>query len=112
MGWDKFVQIGQRLSAPNGAPAAQVDFDPLRKAANEACDLLAERTYGSPARSPGHNTRLLLERALKAAPVSPERAADLETLVRECARDLHRNASGGDDYPGTLQRASRTISMS
>lgn len=27
----------------------------------EACDLLAERTYGSPARSPGHNARLRLE---------------------------------------------------
>ena len=36
----------------------------LKTAIQEACDLLAERTQGSPARSPGHNARLLLERAL------------------------------------------------
>jgi hypothetical protein len=40
----------------------------LRKAAIEACDLLAERTYGNHARSPGHNARLLLERALSPLP--------------------------------------------
>lgn len=34
----------------------------------EAIDLLAERKYGSPARSPGHNARLKLEAALAAAP--------------------------------------------
>lgn len=31
----------------------------------EACDLLAERTYGNPARSAGHNARLRLEAAIK-----------------------------------------------
>lgn len=36
----------------------------LRDAMTEACDLLAERKYGSPARSPGHNARLCLEAAL------------------------------------------------
>jgi hypothetical protein len=36
----------------------------LRAAMDYACDLLAERTYGSPARSPGHNARLHLETAL------------------------------------------------
>ncbi|MHB1208049.1 MAG: hypothetical protein ACYCZX_20970 [Rhodospirillaceae bacterium] len=40
----------------------------LRKAIKEACDLLAERTQGSHARSPGHNARLLLERALRSVP--------------------------------------------
>ncbi|SEC01498.1 hypothetical protein [Bradyrhizobium erythrophlei] len=48
------------------------DLERLRTAANEACDLLAERTYGSPARSPGHNARLLPERTLKTIPVPPE----------------------------------------
>lgn len=36
----------------------------LRAAMQEACDLLAERKHGSPARSPGHNARLCLEWAL------------------------------------------------
>lgn len=33
-------------------------------AVEQACDLLAERTYGNAARSPGHNARLVLEAAL------------------------------------------------
>lgn len=37
----------------------------LREAMQEACDLLTERTYGSPARSPGHNARVTLEWAMK-----------------------------------------------
>jgi len=36
----------------------------LQAAIKDACDLLTERTQGSPARSAGHNARLLLERAL------------------------------------------------
>jgi hypothetical protein len=36
----------------------------IEAAAREACDLLAERTYGNPARSPGHNARIRLEGAL------------------------------------------------
>jgi hypothetical protein len=40
--------------------------DRLRAAMTEAVDLLLERTYGSPARSPGHNARLVLQAALKA----------------------------------------------
>jgi hypothetical protein len=43
------------------------EIERLRVAMREACDLLAERTYGSEARSPGHNARLKLEAALKTA---------------------------------------------
>jgi hypothetical protein len=43
----------------------------LVKAVMAACDLLAERTQGGPARSPGHNARLLLEEALLAATGKP-----------------------------------------
>jgi len=43
----------------------------LRAAMQEACDLLAERKHGSPARSPGHNARLRLETSLATAPESP-----------------------------------------
>ena len=54
-------------------PAIGKPDDVLRTAIREACDLLAERTYGSPARSPGHNARLRLEAALTG---TPETAAD------------------------------------
>lgn len=36
----------------------------LRVTMQEACDLLAERTQGSPARSAGHNARVRLESGL------------------------------------------------
>lgn len=39
----------------------------------DACDLLAERTHGSPARSPAHNARVLLESVL---PHSPTKAGE------------------------------------
>jgi len=40
------------------------EIERLRAAMKEACDLLAERAYGSPARSPAHNARLRLEAAM------------------------------------------------
>ena len=51
-------------SLRDSANSAQALADRYEKALREACDLLAERTYGSPARSPGHNARLTLEAAL------------------------------------------------
>jgi hypothetical protein len=47
----------------------KAERDRLREAMTEAIDLLLERTYGSPARSPGHNARLVLQAALKAEEV-------------------------------------------
>ena len=46
------------------AEAAERRAGELEGAMRLACDLLAERTYGSRARSPGHNARLVLESAL------------------------------------------------
>lgn len=47
--------------------------DDAREALKYACDLLAERKYDSPARSPGHNARLVIERVLvRLAAVKPE----------------------------------------
>jgi len=43
--------------APHSVPSAIV---------RDACDMLAERTYGNPARSPAHNARVILESALRA----------------------------------------------
>ena len=47
----------------------------MRKAMTEACDFLAERAYGSPARSPGHNARVRLESALASLKESPDAQA-------------------------------------
>jgi hypothetical protein len=43
---------------------AAAHIEQLHIAIKEACDLLAERTYGNEARSPGHNARLKLEAAV------------------------------------------------
>lgn len=44
----------------------RADRSMLGQAMVKACDLLSERIYGNPARSPGHNARIVLERALAA----------------------------------------------
>jgi hypothetical protein len=54
--------------------------NPLRVAMARAIDLLTERTYGSPARSPGHNARLVLEAAL-AAPVASTNRPELNLMA-------------------------------
>lgn len=57
------------------------DVERLRAAMKESCDLLAERTHGSPARSPGHNARLCLEAALATpSPPLPESGREVERL--------------------------------
>lgn len=56
----------------------------LRDAVLEACDLLAERTHGSPARSPAHNARLMLEGALKRQAGVPAFAGQLFAQPRDC----------------------------
>lgn len=48
------------------AECAEALLQQARKGMQEACDLPAERTYGNPARSPGHNARLVLEASLQA----------------------------------------------
>jgi hypothetical protein len=67
---------------PNGAPEfgwrqfqappiqheAAAEIERLRISMAQACDLLAERVLGHPARSAGHNARLVLENALKGGP--------------------------------------------
>lgn len=45
--------------------ARQAEIDHLRTAMGSACDLLAERKFGSPARSPAHNARVVMEYALQ-----------------------------------------------
>ena len=46
--------------------AAMNRIEALKTAMREACDFLAERAHGSPARSPGHNARVRLESTLAA----------------------------------------------
>lgn len=73
-GWvrwaDERLQEAQAetLSAMKERDAAEARADRLAGAARNACDLLAERTCGHAARSPGHNARLVLEYALQDQP--------------------------------------------
>ncbi|WP_189423341.1 hypothetical protein, partial [Mesorhizobium sp. M1C.F.Ca.ET.212.01.1.1] len=50
------------LSAPGMVPST------IREAMQLAIEYLKETKHGSPARSPGHNARLVLEAALAASP--------------------------------------------
>lgn len=52
----------------------RADRSMLGQAIVKACDLLAERIYGNPARSPGHNARIVLERALAATMPGADRS--------------------------------------
>lgn len=56
----------QALSLLDLLAAQAARIEELEGAARLACDLLAERTHGSSARSPGHNARLELEAVLTA----------------------------------------------
>jgi hypothetical protein len=65
----KFNEHCKRVEdAETRAEQAEAKAARLEGAAQEAIDLLTERTHGSPARSPGHNARLKLEAALAPAP--------------------------------------------
>jgi hypothetical protein len=77
--WDSFRAEADAVLAEL-APELQPQAEPVgewvmvpRERVQHACDLLAERTYGSKARSPGHNARLVLE-AMLAAPKPLPRA--------------------------------------
>jgi len=59
----------------------------------EAIYLLKERKHGSPARSPGHNARLVLEDALRAQQPAPPGSG---VTVQEAARVLLDRM--GDDW--------------
>lgn len=70
---------------------ARADIALLSNAMREACEFLMETKYGSPARSPGHNARVRLERALELVGVVPAEGepASASDLVK-IAAELHR----------------------
>lgn len=51
-------------AAANEIEAREAEVRALKDGIREACDLLAELSYGNSARSPGHNARVLLESTL------------------------------------------------
>ncbi len=61
---DAIVRSAMMKIHHHAGVALSEENDRLMSAMREACDLLAERTQGSAARSPGHNARLLLEAAV------------------------------------------------
>ena len=75
-----------RIAALNHRPT---DNAQVREAIQEACDLLAERVQGSPARSASHNARLRMERALRLldAPAALQPTPDVrEAALEEAAK--------------------------
>lgn len=85
------------------APAPVVPAEGLVAAIREAIDLLAERKHGSPARSPGHNARLVLEAALRSAPPVGARVTVQEAarVLLDAIGDYDRNR-GHSDYDPSL----------
>jgi len=79
---------GRNYTCTCGYDAAKdAELQRLRGAMKEASDLLAERVYGSPARSPAHNARVVMEAAIA--------DAKEETLIKakaEWTQDLIDNA--------------------
>lgn len=73
--------LGSSLRDTHRAPEAGVVEPPLREHLEYARDLLMERRYGSPARSPGHNARLVIEAALSLLPAAPDTASPLDILI-------------------------------
>jgi hypothetical protein len=104
--------IKQQEEKESGAPAqGSLNREQmLERAISEACDLLAERTYGNAARSPGHNARLRLEQALvaqvyaaqpPAAPVDTSARSDGKT-IGEFYGDPGARCSAGTEPAGWL----------
>ncbi|WP_156041735.1 hypothetical protein [Bradyrhizobium sp. URHD0069] len=88
----------------------------MRQAIIEACDLLAERKYGSPARSPAHNARLVLEAALQQHTISAEKdrsAALLDAisaiLIIPTSISLYLNKAEAEAATETKKRAIEAI---
>lgn len=77
--------------------ALLAEREAMRGAMIEACDLLAERRCGNPARSPGHNARLCLESFLAAltppAPALKEGEKPTSPAVRVTANVIKHTAT-------------------
>jgi hypothetical protein len=101
---------GARCSAANGdaLSIAETDREVMRQAIVEACDLLAERKYGNPARSPGHNARLVLERALSTGiPALPQEALRYAATK---AVEAYRRAQSEGEVVIAMENLERALS--
>jgi acyl-CoA reductase-like NAD-dependent aldehyde dehydrogenase len=91
----QYIETGNCVTAaPQPQPVGEWVMVP-RERIQHACDLLAERTYGSKARSPGHNARLVLEAMLAAAP-QPQAAAEFAPRIDEGSKSAAPQASAED----------------
>jgi hypothetical protein len=113
--WQRLVAIlkstpVQPSSAANGdaLSIAETDREVMRQAIVEACDLLAERKYGNPARSPGHNARLVLERALSTGiPALPQEALRYAATK---AVEAYRRAQSEGEVVIAMENLERALS--
>jgi hypothetical protein len=98
--------IKQQEEKESGAPAqGSLNREQmLERAISEACDLLAERTYGNAARSPGHNARLRLEQALVAqvyAAQPPAAPVEQDEMLSRLVDWAYLHALEGAAWPST-----------
>jgi Restriction alleviation protein Lar len=122
--WNTRTTLSPQDGGADQLCIVEADLAQLQSAVREACDLLAERTQGSPARSAGHNARLRLERALStmparlfvpAAPPAPvaDRAAVIEALEKlEAACDAVAAGQSQKIYVAMLDAGMNTDLLS
>jgi hypothetical protein len=84
----KFLHAGGNTNAIWCVRAA-LRIETLEAGIREACDLLAERIHGNPARSAGHNARVRLESTLASPDVSapmraPSRHPSIQAMIDAC----------------------------
>lgn len=79
---EDLISYATEVASLRSAPVSAAPPDGVRSLIVEACDLLAERKQGNPARSAGHNARLALEAALRLIAAPPVRDRDVLALVQ------------------------------
>jgi hypothetical protein len=102
-GWHNGVMF-ERVLVPTPAQGSLNREQMLERAISEACDLLAERTYGNAARSPGHNARLRLEQALVAqvyAAQPPAAPVEQDEMLSRLVDWAYLHALEGAAWPST-----------
>jgi len=84
------LALSSSVTITEGETPVAESGDAWRGRVQLACDLLAERTYGNAARSPGHNARVVLEKLLSATPTQPAAEMGAQGLVEAMENTMAR----------------------
>lgn len=93
-----------------------IALEAMRAAMRDACDLLAGRTHGNPARSAGHSARLRLESALAATTRAPKDSDPHPRWKPDDKSDRHPQTAAEWDYRndpvgGAVERSVRRLNV-